>query len=88
MTIITADQLRQIHEGAPKTTPSTVREAISSAADELDRWHHFAANAAMTLEHAANLRIGQMDSHSRVDDVHAQIRNALVSVAQQCREML
>lgn len=78
---ITADQLRQIQDKG-------LRHAISNTMEELDRLRHFAANAAMTLEHAAKLRIGQMDSQSRVDDVHAQIRQALVSVAEQARSML
>jgi hypothetical protein len=78
---ITADQLRQIQD-------KSVRQSVSNALDEVERFRHFAANAAMQLEHAAKLRIGQMDSQSRVDEVHAQIRQALVSVAEQARSML
>lgn len=42
---------------------------------------------AQELDIAASLRIGQMDSLSRADEVTRQVRLTLTSVAQRLREL-
>lgn len=42
---------------------------------------------AQELDIAASLRIGQMDSQSRADEISRQVRVTLNSVAQRLREL-
>lgn len=67
---------------------TALRKQIETMQAQLDNWRQFAASAVVTLDKAALLRIGQMDSQSRADEVQRQIKNVIFEVAEQCRAML
>ena len=68
-----------------QTGPKQVRALARAAAQELSDLYNVIENAAATLEHAASLRSGQMDSQSRVDEVQKQVRLTLNNTAQALR---
>jgi hypothetical protein len=80
----TATQLRELEPKAPKH----LKPVLEQAAKELDRWHHVAANAVVTLEEAANVRISQMATTSKVEEVQAAVRSSLRDLAMQLRGLL
>lgn len=55
--------------------------------DELQECKRFLAEAAIELELAASLRVGQMDSQSRADEVARQVRLTLISLAARARAL-
>lgn len=67
-------------------TPEEAAPALQAAAD-LFNLKHTLLLLAQELDIAASLRIGQMDSQSRADDVSRQVRLTLTSVAQRLREL-
>lgn len=79
----TAAALRACESQAPKQ----MKELVIRAANELEDFHRVSADAARELDEAASLRIGQMDSQSRADEVSRQVRTTLASVASRLRAM-
>jgi hypothetical protein len=80
----TATQLRELVPQAPKA----LKPVLEQAAHELDQWRHLAANAVITLEEAANVRISQMATTSKVEEIQATVRSSLRDLAMQLRGLL
>jgi hypothetical protein len=83
----TASFLRELEQTCAKTTPKEVRAALITAAQELERWQKLGEDAARQLEEAANIRIGQMDSHARVDEIQRGVKRTLLDLARAFREL-
>lgn len=71
------DDLRAAEPQAPKQ----VKALLLQAANELHAWHRLAEAAILELKEADALRVGQMDSQSRADEVVRQVRATLQGVA-------
>lgn len=78
-----ATVLRELEPQAPKH----IKAVMLQAANELDDFHRIAADAVRELDEAAALRIGMMDSQSRVDEVSRQIRTTLMTIAGRLRAL-
>jgi len=85
---ITSEQLRALEQDAPKPTAKEIREALLAAAKELDDWKAVAEDCVKQLEEAQALRVGQMDSHSRMDEIARQIKRAMSDTAVRLRAKL
>ena len=83
----TAKWLRELEQDAPKTTQREVRDGLIQAAKELDRWHKLAQDTARQLEEAANVRISQMATTSRVEEVQRGVRSTMLELARTFREL-
>jgi hypothetical protein len=83
----TAAQLRDLEQNAPKTTPKEIRAALLSAAQQLERWEKLGAGAARQLEEAANVRISQMATTSRVDEIQRGVQSTMLELARAFREL-
>jgi hypothetical protein len=83
----TASLLRELEAAAPNPVPKNIRAAMIQAAQELESWQKLGEDAARQLEEAANVRIGQMDSHSRVDEVQRGVRSTMLELARTFREL-
>lgn len=81
----TEAMLRDLEQTCPRTTPKEVREALLTAAKELQAWKNTAQDCVRMLEEASKLRVGQMDSHSRADEVHRQVKRAMSDAAAKLR---
>jgi hypothetical protein len=79
------DHLRELEQTAKRADLAEVRGALIAAAVEIEHWRAIATSAAEQLEEAARLRIGTMDSQSRVDDVTRQVKSTLTQVAHELR---
>ncbi len=79
--------LRDIEQNCPKTTPHNIRTALITAAKDLERWQKLGEDAARQLEEAANIRVGQMDSLSRVDEKQRGVKSTLLELARLFREL-
>lgn len=84
----TETMLRDIEQNCARTTPKEVREALILAAKELQDWKNIALDCVRMLEEAERLRVGQMDSQSRVDEVQRQVKRAMNDAAVKLRGML
>jgi hypothetical protein len=84
----TASFLRDLEQNCAKTTPKEVRAALITAAQELEQWKKRGHDAARQLEEAANIRIGQMDSHARVDEIQRGVRSTMLELARAFRELM
>lgn len=82
----TASLLRELEASAPNPTPKSIRAAMIQAASELEDHKKLFQDAAQELELAASLRVGQMDSQSRADEVARQVRMTLTQLARRMRE--
>lgn len=83
----TAAYLRDVEQNCAKTTPKEVRAALLDAAKALETWERLAEDTARQLEEAANVRIGQMDSHSRADEIQRGIKATMLDLAARFREL-
>lgn len=83
----TAAFLREIEQSCAKTTPKEVRAALLDGAKALETWERLAADTARQLEEAANVRIGQMDSHSRVDEIQRGVKRTMLDLAARFKEL-
>lgn len=83
----TATWLRQLEQDAPKTTQREIRDALTMAAQELEHWAKLADTAARQLEEAATVRISQMATTSRVEEVQQGVRRTLLDLARTFREL-
>lgn len=83
----TSKWLRDIEQNAPKNTEKEIRGALLQAAKELEAWHKLAADTARQLDEAANIRVGQMDSLSRVDEKQRGVKSTLLELARRFREL-
>ena len=83
----TAAMLRDLEQTCPKTTPHNIRAALITAAKDLERWQKLGQDATRQLEEAANVRIGQMDSHSRVDEIQRGVKSTMLELARAFREL-
>jgi hypothetical protein len=81
----TATMLRDLEQSCPRTTPTNVKAALVTAAKELEDWKSTAEDCVKMLEEAHALRVGQMDSHSRVDEIARQIKRAMSDAALKLR---
>lgn len=79
----TAQSLRDLEPQAPKA----LKAVLIQAANELDDLKRLVRDGAQQLELAASLKVGQMDSQSRADEVATQIRMTMVQLAAQMREL-
>jgi hypothetical protein len=76
-----ATQLRSFEPQAPKH----MKGALADAAAQLEANTRLMAQCAEDLETVATLRVGQMDSQSRVDEIARAVRNVIVDVASRLR---
>jgi hypothetical protein len=83
----TASYLRDLEQNCAKTTPKEVRAALLRAAQELEDWQRLGLDTANQLDEAANVRIGQMDSHSRVDEIQRGVLATMRDLAARFREL-
>lgn len=83
-----ATTLRDLEQNCSKTTPLNLRAALIDAAKALEGWQRTAEDCARMLEEAQALRVGQMDSHARVDEIARQIKRAMSDAAIKLREQL
>lgn len=83
----TATLLRDLEQSAPNPTPKNIRAAMIQAAQELEDWQKLADDTARQLEEAAKIRIGQMDSHSRADEIQRGVKATMLDLAQRFREL-
>ncbi len=83
-----ASYLRALEQNAAKTTAKEIRAVLIEAAKEIEDWRDAALSHARTLEEAARLKIGQVDSQSKADEVSRQVRNALLQTASDLRARL
>ena len=81
----TASLLRDLEASAPNPTPKAIRAAMIQAAQELERWQKLGEDAARQLEEAASVRIGQMDSPSRMDEIQRGVKNTMLELARAFR---
>lgn len=79
--------LRELEQNCPKTTPKDVKAALITAAVEIERWRTLAQDTARQLEEAANVRISQMATTSRVDEVQRGVQRTMLDLAQRFREL-
>jgi len=84
----TASLLRELEANAPNPVPKNIRAAMIQAAKELDDWKKLGQNAVRQLEEAASIRIGQMDSHSRVDEIQRGVKSTMLELARTFRELV
>lgn len=77
----TAGALRELEAQAPKA----IKPLMLQAANELDKWRQLAATIAGELEEASRLRIGQMDTQSKTDEIVRQIQTVLTTAAERLR---
>lgn len=78
------EALRAVEPQAPKQ----IKPLLLQAANELHAWHRLAEAAIAELNEASALRVGQMDSQSRADEVVRQVRAALLGVAARLQNQL
>lgn len=83
----TTTLLRELEASAPNHTPKAIRAAMIQAAQELESWHKLGQDAARQLEEAANVRISQMASTSRVVEIQNGVRSTLLDLARTFREL-
>lgn len=84
-TVSESGQLREIAEGAPKTTAATVRQALIDAAMALERHEQRAGDAARIIEEALALRVSEMDSQSRSTDIDRKVKAAMRAAVERLR---
>lgn len=80
-----ATTLRGLEELHSKNLSAAVRAVMRQAADKLDDYEHLVDDALLELDVAASLRIGMMDSESRIDEITKQIKLTITSVASRMR---
>lgn len=83
----TATYLRLLEQEAPKNTQKDILQGLIQAAKELEAWHRLAEDTARQLEEAANVRISQMASTSRVVEIQNGVRSTLLELARTFREL-
>jgi hypothetical protein len=82
-----SEDLAQALRNAESQAPKALKPYLIQAADFIDDVRRIAPELAGSLETAASLRCGQMDSQSRADDVANQVRLTLMSTAARLREL-
>lgn len=83
----TAALLRVLEQSAPNTVGKPIRAAMIQAAQELEAWERLGEDASRQLTEAANVRIGQMDSSSRVEEIQRGVKGTMLELARQFREL-
>ena len=83
----TATLLRELEQSANTATSKAIRAAMIQAATELEDWHRLALNAALQLEEASRLRVSQMDTTHRAEEVHRQIKLTVDDLARVFRDL-
>ena len=68
--------------------PRDLKAILIQASDKLDDLAALLEAGAMELELAASLRVGQMDSQSKADEVNRQVRLTLTGLAERMRAAL
>lgn len=76
--LTTSAELRDLEQNAPNVTPKSIRAALVSAAKIIEDHEKRASDAVRIIEEALRLKVGQMDSHSRVQDVERSIKAAMI----------
>jgi hypothetical protein len=83
----TATLLRDLEQSAPNTVGKAIRAAMIQAAKELEQWQKLANDTARQLEEAANVRISQMDTTSRADEVQRGVKRTMLDLSARFREL-
>ena len=83
-----AVHLRELEQNAPRPTSKEIREALVSAAQELERCHQLAESVAKSLDEVANIRISEMASTSAVSEIQRGIKRTLIEAARRLREKI
>lgn len=79
--------LAQALRDAEPQAPKHIKPLLIQAAQFIEHIKRAAPELAQSLDIAASLRVGQMDSQSRADDVANQVRITLMSTAARLREL-
>jgi hypothetical protein len=87
-TVTLEQELRELEQNASAPTSKAIRAALIKAADKLMDLSKERALQAQELEIAASLKIGAMDSQSKVDEITQQQGLTMRSVAAQLRQPL
>lgn len=82
-----SSELAQSLRDAESQAPKAIKPLLIQAAQFIEHIKRVAPELAQSLDLAANLRAGQMDSQSRADDVANQVRITLMSTAARLREL-
>jgi hypothetical protein len=83
----TAAYLRDVEQSCAKTTPKEVRAALIDGARALETWERLAADTARQLEEAANVRISQMATGSKVDEIQRGVKRTMLDLAARFKEL-
>lgn len=83
----TAQMLRDLEQSCARTTQAEVKAALIVAAKELETWQRLAEDTARQLEEAANVRISQMATTSKVDEVQRGVQRTMLDLAARFREL-
>lgn len=79
-------QLRELEASAPPQTAKNIRAALIQAAQEIESLQSIAQHSANVIEEAANVRVSQMASTSRVEEIQRGVQLTLLEVARRLRE--
>lgn len=79
--------LAQSLRDAESTAPKNLKPLLERAAQVIDEFKTAASDAVVALEQAASLRVGVMDSQARVDDIANEVRQSMLRVIEQMREL-
>ena len=82
----TTDLAQSLRDAEPQA-PEQLKPLLIQAAQFIEHIKLVAPELAQTLDTAASLRAGQMDSQSRADDIANQVRITLMSTAARLREL-
>lgn len=79
----TAAALRELEPQAPKG----LKPLMIQAAKELEMWQKLATDTARQLEEAANVRISQMATGSKVDEIQRGVKRTMLDLAARFKEL-
>jgi hypothetical protein len=80
-------ELAQSLRDAEPQAPKALRPLLIQAAQFIEHIKRVAPELAQSLDVAASMRVGQMDSQSRADEVAREVRLSLQSVSARLREL-
>jgi hypothetical protein len=80
-------ELAQSLRDAEPQAPKALKPLLIQAAQFIEHIKRVAPELAQSLDVAASMRVGQMDSQSRADEVAREVRLSLQSVSARLREL-
>jgi hypothetical protein len=80
-------ELAQSLRDAEPQAPKALKPLLIQAAQFIEHIKRVAPELAQSLDVAASMRVGQMDSQSRADEVAREVRLSMQSVSARLREL-